>query len=309
MTFMRMGTRCVVVDDEDRILLSKRGDFGNWDLPGGRLDHYERLDEAAAREVAEETGLEVAIERPVGLYFQQGRARMNVLYFARVTGGKLKRKTSETDDNQFFARDEIPADTFEPARIDDALDGGLHMRTHSTDNGALWQLQLKLAQRWVQNLLSGNPEPTFPRFSVWAVAVLYDEEGDKVFSNLEETFVEYSGPLPLPMKYDRVPVIPRVNSRGDKALTDALDDLLQRHVMVPRIDWRWAGLWQNTQLNILEFVFTARVKPKPPSRTQWVAPSQIQGARGRNQIYIDRLTNVPDEFFFLEVQEGHFAII
>jgi ADP-ribose pyrophosphatase YjhB (NUDIX family) len=58
----------VVVHDE-RLLLVRRGrgaGRGLWSVPGGRVEPAERLEAAAMREVAEETGLRVVIERWIG---------------------------------------------------------------------------------------------------------------------------------------------------------------------------------------------------------------------------------------------------
>lgn len=54
----------VVRDAANRLLLVRRGRppaLGTWTLPGGRLEPGESPAEAAAREVREETGLEVEI--------------------------------------------------------------------------------------------------------------------------------------------------------------------------------------------------------------------------------------------------------
>ena len=59
----------VVRDDTGRLLLIRRGhepSRGLWSLPGGRVEPGETLEAAVAREVREETGLEVRVGAAVG---------------------------------------------------------------------------------------------------------------------------------------------------------------------------------------------------------------------------------------------------
>lgn len=45
---------------------------GYWSLPGGKMEAGESIDQAAIREVKEETGLDIRLKRVVGLYSKPG---------------------------------------------------------------------------------------------------------------------------------------------------------------------------------------------------------------------------------------------
>jgi 8-oxo-dGTP diphosphatase len=66
---------CAVARDEDgRVLLIRRGDTGDWALPGGTLEWGEELRPAIEREVYEETGAKVkALGRLSGVYSRPDR--------------------------------------------------------------------------------------------------------------------------------------------------------------------------------------------------------------------------------------------
>lgn len=62
---------CVVFDRADRLLLIRRGHApfkGRYALPGGFVDVGETVEEAALRELHEETGIEGKIVRLIGVY-------------------------------------------------------------------------------------------------------------------------------------------------------------------------------------------------------------------------------------------------
>jgi 8-oxo-dGTP diphosphatase len=61
-----VGAVCV---HDDALLLIRRGRgpaAGEWSVPGGRVQRGETLHEAVVRELAEETGLEVVVDRFLG---------------------------------------------------------------------------------------------------------------------------------------------------------------------------------------------------------------------------------------------------
>jgi ADP-ribose pyrophosphatase YjhB (NUDIX family) len=134
----------IIVDGQ--VLLTQREDFEVWCLPGGGVDPGESIAQAALREAREETGLEVALTRLVGIYFRPGQDRLGghvFLFAAHPVGGQLRPQAGETIDLRFFAEQNLPADLVPvaPRRIRDALKGAggsvawCHNRLWSLDPG------------------------------------------------------------------------------------------------------------------------------------------------------------------------------
>ena len=65
-----------VCDDDGRILLVRRIDTGNRELPGGRVELGESATEAVEREVAEESGVMIKTAGLVGVYSDPGHVMM-----------------------------------------------------------------------------------------------------------------------------------------------------------------------------------------------------------------------------------------
>jgi 8-oxo-dGTP diphosphatase len=105
-----VGASAVIVAD-GAIVLVQRGHEpmrGLWSVPGGRVEPGETLQEAAAREAYEETGLEVRIgEELWQLAIPDGDRTFEVHDFAAtVTGGTL-RAGDDAEDVRWVPFDEL----------------------------------------------------------------------------------------------------------------------------------------------------------------------------------------------------------
>ena len=115
---LRPSVAAIIPNDDGHVLLQRRSDNGLWGLPGGGVEIGESVSTAIVREVQEETGLTVMIERLVGVYsdprFQVVRYAdgnvvhyINTLFVCRIVGGTLQ-TCEETLDLQFFDPASLP---------------------------------------------------------------------------------------------------------------------------------------------------------------------------------------------------------
>jgi 8-oxo-dGTP diphosphatase len=85
----------LITDATGQVLLMERASepfIGSWVLPGGIVEPGETVEEACIREVFEETGLRIKVERQVGVYSEPGRdprgAFVSIAFHATVQGGE-----------------------------------------------------------------------------------------------------------------------------------------------------------------------------------------------------------------------------
>lgn len=78
----------VAVDDLGRVLLIRRRDNGQWQAPGGVLELEERFEEGVVREVFEETGVRVEVERLTGVYKNLRMGVVALVFRCRPISGK-----------------------------------------------------------------------------------------------------------------------------------------------------------------------------------------------------------------------------
>jgi ADP-ribose pyrophosphatase YjhB (NUDIX family) len=100
----------VLATRDDKLLLVHRLNAplaGYWAPPAGYIEMDESIEQGAVREVKEETGLDVVIDR---LYRVDSRANMGVIlltFSGRITGGEMAGQNGEVDQVRFFAREEL----------------------------------------------------------------------------------------------------------------------------------------------------------------------------------------------------------
>ncbi len=117
----------VVVFNEDasQVLWVKREDFRVWTIPGGRIEAGESPEDAGYREVLEETGYAVRIERLVGEYWRPQLSKGGSLVFVfagRVVSGDSSKHDWESLAVEWFDVDcpPQPMTPFARELVDDA---------------------------------------------------------------------------------------------------------------------------------------------------------------------------------------------
>ena len=98
----------VIFDENKNILLVKStyNRFHPWGLPGGGLEYGEHPEEAVIREVWEETGLRVCVERLL-LINTLRPDRVGMYYLCRITGGMFY-PSDEVSEFAYFSLDHLP---------------------------------------------------------------------------------------------------------------------------------------------------------------------------------------------------------
>lgn len=87
-----------LIKREDKYLLvqeNQESARGLWNLPAGHVDRGESLEEAAMREVKEETGFDVRLIAHIALYHEAASKSVKHVYSAEVSGGELSAQEGE----------------------------------------------------------------------------------------------------------------------------------------------------------------------------------------------------------------------
>jgi ADP-ribose pyrophosphatase YjhB (NUDIX family) len=104
--------------EDGRFLVMRRAHepfVGSWDMAGGFAEPGEAPQETLLREVAEETQLEVELDRLVGVYtsvYGEGRHTVDIAYACRVVGGELL-ISDEKSEARWITPDDCPPMAFD----------------------------------------------------------------------------------------------------------------------------------------------------------------------------------------------------
>ena len=129
----KVGAFAIILDEQRQVLLCHRGDVDLWNLPGGQVERGETTRQAVIREVKEETGFDVAVNRLAGIYVNPVRNNIAFSFVCEILGGTMT-TSDESDAIAYFPFDKIPKYTspYHKASIQDVLHKShhFHLKIH-----------------------------------------------------------------------------------------------------------------------------------------------------------------------------------
>ena len=123
---LQVGASVIVEDEEGRILLQLRTDNHAWGYAGGSVELDEEVEEAARRELFEETGLAAKTLTLFGIFsgpdthyvYPNGDevSNIDIVFLCRDYEGELRKQEDEVEKLMFFRAEEIPENISPPIR-------------------------------------------------------------------------------------------------------------------------------------------------------------------------------------------------
>ncbi len=100
----------VVLKKDDKFLLVQEKQpraYGLWNLPAGRVDVGDSIEETAMKEAKEEVGFDVKLIRKIGIYQDKAEEPPKHAFEAEIIGGELKFPEDELLDAKWFGLEEV----------------------------------------------------------------------------------------------------------------------------------------------------------------------------------------------------------
>lgn len=121
---LQVGASVIVEDAEGRILLQLRSDNHRWGYAGGSVELDERVEDAARRELFEETGLTAHRLELFGVFsgpelhhrYPNGDevSNVDIVYLCTSYSGSLRPQQGEVEDLRFFPAEALPENLTPP---------------------------------------------------------------------------------------------------------------------------------------------------------------------------------------------------
>lgn len=121
---LQCGASVIVVNESGELLLQKRRDNGCWGYHGGCVELDEVVEEAAKRELFEETGLTANFLELFGAFsgpemhyvYPNGDevSNVDIVYICRDWSGEIKADQTEVSELLFFAPNKLPENISPP---------------------------------------------------------------------------------------------------------------------------------------------------------------------------------------------------
>jgi 8-oxo-dGTP pyrophosphatase MutT (NUDIX family) len=100
----------VVIKKDGKYLLIQEKQpkaYGLWNLPAGRVDVGDSIEETAVKEAKEETGYDVEVVKEIDIFQESATESSKHAFEAKIMGGELKFPEDEILDAGWFTFEEI----------------------------------------------------------------------------------------------------------------------------------------------------------------------------------------------------------
>jgi 8-oxo-dGTP pyrophosphatase MutT (NUDIX family) len=125
-TLLMVGASTIVENSKGEVLLQLRADNHCWGYAGGSVELDESVEDAARRELYEETGLIAGELELFGIFSGKDQhyiypngdevSTIDIVYICRDYKGTLKAEEAEVADLRFFAVDKFPENISPPIK-------------------------------------------------------------------------------------------------------------------------------------------------------------------------------------------------